>query len=167
MKKIYPVSTQCIAQAREMLYQSIGLNYKDTIHRNPVTGTEFIPSMDCMQFQIYSAAAALQAQDVWLYIAPEEFGSLPLTYGDREKAKTEGTARRITGWFARSLESQAYKLALHPSIEVYAAGVMASPLTPDEVTMDAAFARRYPPRVLPGLGGGLCWSPKIKGHQKH
>jgi hypothetical protein len=84
---------------------------------------------------------------------------LPLSYDERENLKGHGGVDYILSVYARSLAAQKNDIGGHVSFGLYARGVMASPYTPDFIKGDPLLQKRYPPRLLPGLGPGLYYDP--------
>ena len=102
---------------------------------------------------------ALAARIWFAKHGPPDLQPLPLGYDEREALK-DGGARHILAWFARSLASLDYDFEMHPSFLNYARGVMTSPYTGvDCIKKNKELRKRFPPRLLPGLGPGLMWNP--------
>jgi hypothetical protein len=89
---------------------------------------------------------------------PPDIQPLPLGYAEREGLKGGG-APHILAWYARSLACRKYNVLEHPPFNDYARGVMASEYAPDFIIRNEELRHRFPPRLLKGLGPGLCWEP--------
>ena len=126
--------------------------------QNLVTGACWVRGIDRPGPQKRAARRALVAREVFAWKNPG-MPPLPLSYAEREKLKENGGTDYIVSSYAHSLKGQKYRSIAHPCFPLYARGVMASPLSPDFIKQDQALLKRYPPRVLDGLGPGLFWSP--------
>ena len=125
---------------------------------NPVTGSDYVHGVDPIGPQKKTAYEALAARQWFAKTGPRDAPRLPLSRASRERRKSGGLPH-IVAWFAESLKRMNYDYADHPPFVDYARGVMASPLAPDFVKLDADLLRRFPPRGLDGLGPGLVWQP--------
>jgi hypothetical protein len=123
--------------------------------QNPITGSRFT-GIDPIKPQKQAALRALLAREHFAMTGPEDAPRLPLSYEERENLK-DGGLSHVVAWFARSLAAQDYNFDRHPSFVSYARGVLASPHAPDFIKKDGYLAKRFPPRSLHGLGGGLLW----------
>jgi hypothetical protein len=103
---------------------------------------------------------ALAARKWFAKHGPPDLQPLPLGYDQREALKDGSvSAQLILAWFARSLASLDYNFEMHPSFQNYACGVMASPDTGLYcIKKNKQLRKRFPPRLLPGLGPGLIWN---------
>jgi hypothetical protein len=91
---------------------------------------------------------------------PPDAPTLPIGYDERERLKGTGLLPHMIAWYARSLTARDYNFLDHPSFDDYACGVMASEAhAPDFIRNDEEMRRRFPPRLLNGLGPRLCWNP--------
>jgi hypothetical protein len=126
--------------------------------RNPVTGSCFVRGADPIGPQKKRARLALETREWFARHAPPDAPPLPLCYADREHLKVGGL-HHIVAWFARSLGARDYNYRQHPSFADYAAGVLASPDAPGFITKNEELRRRFPPRRLEGLDGGMYWDP--------
>lgn len=130
----------------------------EKLRENPVTGGKFVAGLDPLRPQKLIAQRALETEEWYEQQKPEDAPALPLTYVARERLKGAAPPLHyIVSLLARSLEVRNYRPEGHPSFEEYARGVMASKLTPAFIREDAELLRRYPPKPLIGLGGGLIW----------
>jgi hypothetical protein len=125
---------------------------------NPVTGGRWERGLDPIAPQKRAACRALRASAWFARTAPPDAPPLPLWYGDRERLKYGGLPR-IVAWFARSLEALDYDFDRHPPFEEYARGVMASRYAPRFIKENTEMIKRFPPRILDGLGPCLYWDP--------
>jgi hypothetical protein len=132
---------------------------------NPVTGDGFMMGMDPIKPQKQEARIALQARAWFCEHGPADCQPLPLSYNEREDLK-HGGVLHILAWYARSVRCLHYRIEEHPSFEEYARGVMASDVTLYFVKNDEDLLRRFPPRLLEGLDGGLIWEPPAKKARK-
>jgi hypothetical protein len=124
----------------------------------PVVGGSYVPGEDNIKPMKKLARAALLARKWFADNGPPDIQPLPLSYGDREELKAGG-APHILAWYARSLACRNYDVLEHPLFDDYARGVMASEFAPDFITKKEKLRQRFPPRLLKGLGPGLCWQP--------
>jgi hypothetical protein len=136
------------------------LDRYDTMRRNPFTSGGWVPSLDPIEPQKEDAVRAALARRWYAKHGPADadLQPLPLGYDEREPLK-RGGAPHILAWYARSLYALDYDVIAHPSFYDYACGVMAPGLAPASITQDKQLQRRFPPRLLPGLGSGLMWRP--------
>jgi hypothetical protein len=103
---------------------------------------------------------ARMAREHFASNAPPDAQPLPLGYDERERRKIGGLST-IVALYARSLACQGYDLDEHPSFQDYVCGVMASEFIGgyDRLQKNEGLRNRFPPRLLPGIGPGLCWQP--------
>jgi hypothetical protein len=140
---------------------------RGSVCENPVTGSKFVPGIDRIKPQKERARRALEARDWFAHHGPPDAPPLPLSYGDREDLKRGGLPH-LVAWFARSLAARVYNYREHPLFDDYAAGVLASPDAPDFITKNEELRRRFPPRPLEGLDGGMYWDPpKLRKRCRH
>lgn len=100
------------------------------------------------------------AREDFARTGPPDAPPFPIGYAEREETKRQGRLAKIVGLYARSLECRKYDLQEHPSFVDYARGVMASEYNGhSHMREDETLKKRFPPRQLEGLGGGLIWSP--------
>jgi hypothetical protein len=125
---------------------------------NPVTGSRWVRGVDPIGPQKQAALRALLAREWFAITGPEGAPPLPLSYEARESLK-DGGVSHIVAWFAESLKALHYDTHVHPTFDRYARGVLASPYAPNFIRNDGYLAKRFPPRPLRGLGGGLLWRP--------
>jgi hypothetical protein len=131
-----------------------------TPRRNSFTSGAWVPSLDPIEPEKEAAVRAVLARRWHAKYGPADahLQPLPLGYDERESLK-RGGAPHILAWYARSLYALDYDVVEHPSFHDYACGVMACEFAPPSITQDPQLQRRFPPRHLPGLGGGLMWLP--------
>jgi hypothetical protein len=131
-----------------------------TMRRNPFTGGGWVPSLDPIEPQKEDAVRAALARRWFAKYGPADgdLQPLPLGHAEREALKGGG-APHILAWYARSLYTRDYDVIEHPSFHDYACGVMVPELAPASITENKELRRRFPPRHLPGLIGGLIWLP--------
>ncbi len=103
---------------------------------------------------------ARMAREHFASNGPPDAQPLPLGYAEREDMKIGGLST-IVALYARSLAAQDYDVKEHPSFFDYTCGLMASEFIGGYYRMqkNEGLRNRFPPRVLPGLGPGLCWQP--------
>jgi hypothetical protein len=104
---------------------------------------------------------AIAARNWFERNGPPDARPLPLGYDEREALK-HGGVDHIVAWYATSLACRDYAVEKHPSFDDYARGVMASDFAPEFITQDEELRKRFPPRLLKGLGPGLVWEPPGK-----
>jgi hypothetical protein len=126
------------------------------LRENPVTGGSFVAGLEPIRQQKLGAQRALEARAWFAAQKPDDAPELPLTYDDRESLKVNGLPY-IVSLFARSLAHRDYRTEGHPKFDEYARGVMASDMTPEWIREDKQLLRRYTPKPLDGMGGGLIW----------
>ena len=99
---------------------------------------------------------------------PADAQPFPVSYEQREALKGRGLLLRIVAWYARSLEGREYDLKEHPSFADYVSGVLWEaelpvgsfadlPNCPPDELQD--LKKRFPPRMLKGMGPDLYWLP--------
>jgi hypothetical protein len=131
------------------------------IRRNPITGGRWIKGKDRLKPQKEAACRALVAR-AWAEWHNPEMPPLPLSDMECASLKPKGGIEYLWSEFATSLWLRKYDTFEHPPFELYARGVMASPLAPDFIRNDPQLQKRFPPRPLPGIGPGLVWSPAVR-----
>ena len=124
----------------------------------PVIGGHYVSGFDPIEREREMAVRALLARERFALNGPADAPPLPISYDEREDLKVGGV-KHLIAWYARSLECLDWKYLDHPSFDDYARGVMASDKTPSFIKEDKELQWRFPPRVLNGLGSGLCWTP--------
>ena len=133
---------------------------------NPVTGGGFIRGLDPVGPEKRIAQRALRAREWFAEHGPPDLPPLPLSLCERDVLKSGGPLLHyILSCYSRSVADLDYAIEEHPGFNDYAGGVMASDNAPPFVKKDEELRRRFPPRVLPGLGAGLFWIPK-DGHPR-
>jgi hypothetical protein len=146
-----------ISQQVDRLFEVDRKKYRGQLCQIPVVGGSYIPGEDNIKPMKKRARAALLAREWFAIHGPADAPPLPLSMGERESLKGGGLPH-IVAWYARSLWCRNYDVEEHPSFFDYACGVMASEHAPDFIKKEQLL-KRFPPRVLPGLGPGLCWQP--------
>jgi hypothetical protein len=146
-----------ISQQVDRLFEVDRKKYRGQLCQIPVVGGSYIPGEDNIKPMKKRARAALLAREWFAIHGPADAPPLPLSMGERESLKGGGLPH-IVAWYARSLWCRNYDVEEHPSFFDYACGVMASEHAPDFIKKEQLL-KRFPPRVLPGLGPGLCWRP--------
>src|SRR5262249_27911752 len=102
--------------------------------------------------------AALAAREWFRQHAPHWAPELPLSSTDIEKLiRSKSPAIALVGFFAASLAACNWDFKNHPTFQIYAAGVLASPYASDHLKKDLKLLREFPPRELPGLDQGFIW----------
>lgn len=124
----------------------------------PVIGGPFLLGMevpDCLYWRVCMALGAREQ------FACEVSGwpALPLHKDDIEAMKNDDNPRHnLLGLFADSLGFMEWDYERHPRFNVFAAGLLAYPSTPDEIRNDSSLLQEFPPRRLKGLcDGWLVW----------
>jgi hypothetical protein len=133
----------------------------EKVRQNPVTGGRWLSGVDPVARQKRDACRALVARAGFAWENPG-LPPLPLSYDEREAIKGRSGLEFIISVYARSLEARKYDRVRHPPFEQYARGVLASDYAPHFIKDDPDLIKRYPPRMLPGLGPGLCWKPSAR-----
>ena len=135
---------------------------------NPVTGAHYIHGADPVGPQKKEARRALVAREWFAFNGPADAQPFPVSYEQREALKGRGLLLHIVAWYARSLEGREYDLKEHPSFADYVSGVLWEAelpvgsfadlpnYPPDELQ---ELKKRFPPRMLKGMGPGLYWLP--------
>jgi len=135
----------------------------------PITGGHYVSGFDRIKAMKELAVRALIARDWFTRNGPPDAPPLPLGYHEREDLKLgRGLLAYILALFARSLECRDYNLEEHPPFAEYISGVLweaervdgdigGLPKYPGEL---AELKKRFPPRMLAGMGPGFCWLPK-------
>jgi len=126
----------------------------------PIVGGSYSPRWDNIRRLKKDACAALLAREWFRTNGPADAQPLPVSYAEREDLKVGGLST-IVALYARSLDCRKFDVKEHPSFFDYACGFMASEFVGGYSHMqeDQQLRKRFPPRVLPGLGPGLCWEP--------
>ena len=128
---------------------------------NPVTGAHYIHGVDPIGPQKEAARRALLIREWFAIYGPADAQPFPVSHREREDLKGRGLLPHIVAWYARSPDD----VKEHPSFADYARGVLWEAefgfLTlpnypPDKVRK---LKKRFPPRMLKGMGPGLCWLP--------
>lgn len=131
--------------------------WRGELCENPVTGGYWLPGDDSISRQKRMACDALFAREWFAVYGPHDAPPLPLSDAEIEDLKYTDPFRHILSCFAYSLRAHKWNFNSHPSFEDFARGCMASEHAPDLVKKDEALHKRHPPRILHGLGPGLCW----------
>jgi hypothetical protein len=99
------------------------------------------------------------AQEYFACVGPPEAQPLPVNYYEIERMKRDYGLRRLVAYYALSLFQQDFDERLHPELDEYASGVMASEFAPDFFKNDEELRERYPPCPLEGLSRYMNWRP--------
>jgi hypothetical protein len=134
-------------------------------YENPVTGALYVKGVDPIEPQKEDARRPLLAREWFRIHGPADAQPLPAFYTDRT---AHDLLTYIVTLYARSLEARDYNVLEHPPFADYVKGVLweaelgeggfvSSCYFPiDEMR---ALKKRYPPRMLKGMGPGACWEP--------
>jgi hypothetical protein len=154
------MSNVAIAREVDRLFEEDRKKYYGELSTIPIVCGSYVPGQEnrgVIRSLKKKVRAALLAREWFADNGPPDMQPLPLSYGEREALKGGG-APHILAWYARSLESRKYDVLEHPLFDDYARGVMASEHAPYFIKKELLL-KRFPPRVLPGLGPGLSWEP--------
>ena len=136
--------------------------------QNPVTGAGYVHGVDPIGPQKKAARRVLRVREWFAIDGPADAPPFPVSYDQREALKGRGLLPHIVAWYARSLECREYDVREHPSFADYASGVLwelelpvggfgdLPNYPPDELR---ELKKRFPPRMLKGMGPGLHWLP--------
>lgn len=141
---------------------------------NPVTGGWYVGGYDPLKKQFEAARPPLLAREWFRSHGPADAQPFPVSHNEREALKGRGLLQHILAWYARSLEGRDYDVNEHPSFADYAAGVLweaqlrvggfaGLPNYPAQEFEE--LKKRFPPKMLKGMGPGLYWEPS-KGHRE-
>jgi len=128
---------------------------------NPITGTAFMwigVGEDSMAFQKRVACRALVAQR-WSEDVNPNCPKLPVNYYDILDYKHGSGVMRLFAYYARSIYARMYRVARHPSFEVFARGVLAHREARAVFGNNPSIAQLFPPQFLPGLGAAFYYEP--------
>ena len=133
----------------------------------PIFGGSYVIGVDPIDGVKEMAIRALLAREHFACSAPPDVPPLPLSDGERDDLKGRGPLPYILSLFSASLDRRNYDLNEHPPFADYVSGVLWEAERPDGDigTLPnflgglAELKKRFPPRRLPGLGVGFCWSP--------
>ena len=142
---------------------------------NPVTGGWYVGGYDPLKKQFEAARPLLPGPRM----VPLRTAQLMLSHfrsriWEREALKGTGLLAHILAWYARSLDGRNYDVDEHPSFADYAAGVLweaqlrvggfaGLPNYPAQEFEE--LKKRFPPKMLKGMGPGLYWEPS-KGRRE-
>jgi hypothetical protein len=129
-----------------------------TLGENPVTGRQICWGADPIAVEKANAVRALRAREWFYRHGPPDAPQLPLSWAEIDAMRFKDPFCHIVASFSRSLRGHNWDYNNHPSFDEFARGVLASTRAPEFVRADKELRKRYPPRRLPGLGPGLCWS---------
>jgi len=138
---------------------------RDGCCQNPITGAGFVKKRDPIEPQKEAARRALEAREWFAIHGPPDAPPLPICQKEWEYMRYRGSTgfQRMVGFYARSLAGQGHNVDLHASFDDYGCGVTALDLFnehPAFKNYKEDLLKRFPPRPLAGLDGGLWWSPK-------
>jgi hypothetical protein len=134
----------------------------------PVLGGGYVVGVDPIEEMKEKAVRAILAREWFTANGPPDVAPLPLGYHEREDLKGgHGLLAYILALFARSLDGRNYDVKEHPPFADYVSGVLWEAEhvdgiiggLPDYSGQRAELKKRFPPRMLPGIGPGLCWQP--------
>jgi hypothetical protein len=154
------IAREVIAREVDRLFEEDRKKHYGQLSTIPIVRGSYVPGQEnrgVIGSLKKKARAALLARKWFADNGPPDIQPLPLCYAEREALKGGG-APHILAWYARSLESRKYDVLEHPLFDDYARGVTASEYAPDFIKKEQLL-KRFPPRVLPGLGPGLYWQP--------
>ena len=135
------------------------------IYINPVTGGLYVKGLDPIKPQKEHARRRLLAREWFRIHGPADAQPLPAFYTDQTD---RDTLTYIVTLFARSLSGRDYDLIEHPPFADYVRGVLWEGELPEGGFCDisgypieevCALKKRYPPRMLKGMGPGAYWEP--------
>ena len=141
----------------------------DQLCTNPVVDADYVGGLDPIKPQKEKARRALLAREWFRLHGPEDVQPLPVCYEQRERLMGHGILlHHILKWYARSLEGRKFDVMEHPPFADFVRGVLwewelpvggfvARLNYPPEQLQE--LKRRYPPRMLKGMGPGLHWLP--------
>jgi hypothetical protein len=158
-----------IREAEDLIRAHVDREFREAPDRfgmsrtNPIVGSGFT-RLDPVEDQKRVAYKALLAQ-AWLASQMPDGLTLPVHPDEIEDMRWKGGVRSVVGFFARSALSRSYNFVEHPSFDEFARGLMACVYAPDLVRDDEDLRRRFPPKLLNGLGPGCRWLPP-KEHQE-
>ena len=132
-----------------------GISAESELARNPVTGGNWVPSMDDQASQVRAASNALHARTTRRLELPPECPTLPLNYEQRERLKGDDPLAYLIALFARSLASHDFALD-HPSFPHFAAAALRSPYAPVLVRL-SDLEKRYFTKLPVIIGPGCYW----------
>lgn len=135
-------------------------------YRNPVTDTLYIKVPREVKREKAEARQALLAREWFRIHGPHDAQPLPVS--PCERCKSHSLIAYITTLYARSLRGRDNDVTEHPPFADYVRGVLweaelaeggfvSSCYFPIEEMR--ALKKRYPPRMLKGMGPGACWEP--------
>jgi hypothetical protein len=148
-----------------LLKSHVDLLFRDTptqleqICTNPVTGGDWVSGADSIALQKRLAIRGLLAREWFRVYGPHGAPTLPLSVDEIDDMKWQDPFNHMVACFSESLRANEYDFNIHPSIEVYISGVLASGYAAPLVKEDEDLRKRFPPRPLKWLGRGLCWEP--------
>jgi hypothetical protein len=139
----------------------------DKICTNPVTGSRYVGGLDPIEREKRLARSALRARESFAIHGPADCQPLPITDCERDEVKRRGLLGYLRALHARSVSTQEYEYyAEHPPFEEYVAGVLWESERPDGKIGGlpyrdqlAGLQKRFPPRMLAGMGPGFSWEP--------
>jgi hypothetical protein len=126
---------------------------------NPVTGGRFVLGMrgeDSIAAQKRDACRALVARE-WHAEHSPTAPPLLVNVWDIDSAMSGGGISHLLAYFSQSVEGTDWYTAGHPTFEVYARGVLASPECPPILREDQYLVSRFPPRPIYGLAPSLLY----------
>jgi hypothetical protein len=143
----------------DQLFKEIPAEYGSSQCQNPVTGGWFIRGLDPIAPQKRLACRALEAREWSARTGPPDLPPLPVSGEEIDEIKRGQGLLHLFAYFARSIASRDYVVEGHPPFDVYASGMLASPYSADFFKKNEELKRRFPPRLISGLGPDNCSSP--------
>ena len=133
--------------------------------RIPVVGGYYVPGEDEERPLKKKACAALAAIELFAENGPADAQPLPVPYHEEIRP---GHYEEIIRMYSCSLSGRGYDIKEHPSFSDYVSGVLwemkvggfaARPCHPNDVLALEALEKRFPPRMLEGMGPSCMWEP--------
>ena len=135
-------------------------------YRNPVTDTLYIKVPREVKREKAEARQALLAREWFRIHGPHDAQPLPVS--PCERCKSHSLIAYITTLYARSLRGRDNDVIEHPPFADYVRGLLWEGELPEGGFWDisgypieevCALKKRYPPRMLKGMGPGGRWEP--------
>lgn len=133
----------------------------DPVRQNPFTGARFMPEFDSIDKQKEAARRALAAKWWFSFYGPGDLPALPIDPRERSDITYDSPLHWVFANYARSWACYEFGME-HPSFDIYARGVIASPHTPDFIRENPDLLRRFPPIPLLRLCADFVWRPRTR-----